>query len=195
MRYSRLAFLSVAAVFFLGGQAFAQFPVDITVDENGNGTILWGGVLSSLPSWMAPDPGPGGLPSALTYGLPVDPPAPVVGDVLLSETGGGYSDVIRFNGTASLVFYSDIDDPVLSLADTGLPSALYPQQVIIPEVGPEGANGADYTPGPNDPGFIPTINVTYHFQSDVPEPSSIVLLGIGAVSLLAYAWRQRRKAV
>jgi hypothetical protein len=28
--------------------------------------------------------------------------------------------------------------------------------------------------------------------SSVPEPSTLVLLGIGAVSLIAYAWRKRR---
>jgi hypothetical protein len=32
-------------------------------------------------------------------------------------------------------------------------------------------------------------------ESSVPEPSALVLLGIGAVSLLAYAWRRRRTAM
>jgi hypothetical protein len=30
-------------------------------------------------------------------------------------------------------------------------------------------------------------------SESVPEPSTLVLLGIGAVSLLAYAWRKRRR--
>ena len=32
---------------------------------------------------------------------------------------------------------------------------------------------------------------TYDFEA-VPEPSALLLLGIGAVSLLAYAWRRQR---
>ncbi len=31
------------------------------------------------------------------------------------------------------------------------------------------------------------------FPDALPEPSTLVLFGIGAVSLLAYAWRRRRK--
>ncbi len=36
-----------------------------------------------------------------------------------------------------------------------------------------------------------TINV---HEAAVPEPSTLVLLGMGVVSLLAYAWRKRRRA-
>jgi hypothetical protein len=50
---------------------------------------------------------------------------------------------------------------------------------------------------------VDTTNDTITFTTDgfspfvlaeVPEPCTIVLLGIGAVSLLAYAWRKRANA-
>ena len=35
--------------------------------------------------------------------------------------------------------------------------------------------------------------VTSFDLSPVPEPSTLVLAGVGAISLLAYAWRRRMK--
>jgi len=40
---------------------------------------------------------------------------------------------------------------------------------------------------------IPNSGAVYLIQG-VPEPSTIVLLGIGAISLLSYAWRRRKRA-
>jgi hypothetical protein len=168
-----------------------------TFDENGNGAFG--------PGALAPDPALGGLSSALTYQLPF---AVVPGDVLLTEPGGGLSDVVRFNllvdgaaddgiGSSTLVFYSDNADGKDALADTGFPSAPYPNLVLIPELGPEGDNGAFYTPGPGQPGFpsltVPVgvdppqleLSVTYHFISDVsvPEPATLLLLTSGLVGI------------
>ena len=81
--------------------AYAQgFSVTITVDENGNGTFAnSGGFFSPLPGVLAPDPGPGGLPIALTYDL-LNPPGLVAGDLILFEPrgeNGVLSDIVRFN--------------------------------------------------------------------------------------------------
>jgi hypothetical protein len=62
------------------------------------------------------------------------------------------------------------------------------------EVGPEGNNGAVYTPTAGQPGFDPS-EPTYHFISDgsavVPEPASIAILGAGFVGIAFIVWRRR----
>jgi hypothetical protein len=116
----------------------------------------------------------------------------VAGDVILTEAGVP-SDVIRFNpnqvgpggGLGTLVFYSDNLDGVDSLADIGLPTAFYANQVLILEVGGEGDNGAVYIPVAGQPGFVAGAGapVEYHILSDVPEPATFGLLGIALMGL------------
>jgi hypothetical protein len=140
-----------------------------------------------------------GIPT-LRYllGVPVTP-----GDVALSEnpTSGLPSDLVRFVPNSAnpsqtyLFFFSDKeagDVPPFDLADVDqLPT---PQAgfVNLLEVGPEGQNGALYTPTANQPGSYPGLQVTYNILSDVvvPEPSGLALLSIGGGLLLLFRRRQ-----
>jgi hypothetical protein len=202
-----LAGLALAAwLVTAGGPAHAQFSITITVNENGQGTFTnTNGFFSPLPAALLPDPGPGGLPAALTYGL-LNPPGLVAGDLFVSEPGmpGLISDVIRFNpqqNGGSLVFYSDNFDGAPSLADTGPPlgTSLFTTAV---EVGPEaGPNGFSYTPTAGLPGFIAGAAgpVTYVIQSDpapsaVPAPASLTLGAIGSAVAAGFGWLRRRRA-
>jgi hypothetical protein len=210
MKRSRVfAALAIATWFLAGGnQVFAQFSITITVDENANGTFSnTTGFFSPLPSAMQADPGPGGLSSALTYGL-LNPPGLVAGDLLLVEPGaiGLISDIVRFNPneviagtTGALVFYSDRGEGSDSLADVGFPTALYTNTASFVEVGPEGMNSFTYTPTAGMPGFIAGAAgpVSYVIKSDttVPEPGTLTLCGIAMATSAGYGWIRRRRLI
>ena len=173
------------------------------VDESGNGILQFPGSSVRTTGVLAPDPGPGGLSSALTYNL-LGPPSLVSGDLILNEVMNGLmSDTVRFNpaGTGSpaypaiLVFYSDIDaDSAFQLADTGFPTSLYTNTVTVTETTLPGGGryGFLYTPSSGQPGFISGFSVSYEIVSDTPEPASLALMLIGCVLFGAGYWRSYR---
>ncbi len=155
----------------------------ITVDENGHG----------LPFHLGPDPGPGGLPSTLIYTLPFTGTG---GDVeVLGAQTGIPTDVLRFNGDGTLIFYSQgtaANTP--DLADEPRPPFPVPNTVTITE-SPNGVSS--YTPIAGEPGYDGTALPMYNFitttAAAIPEPSSVALSLVGGVGLLAAALRRRRK--
>jgi hypothetical protein len=170
----------------------------ITIDENGNGTItIPTGQVTALTFQIGTDPGPGGLSNVLIYsGLPFNG---VQGDLGLTDAdaGGATYDYIRFNGDGTIAFYSDNVDGYDSLADTsGPPGAFYTNILRIPEVGPEGNNGALYTPTEGQPGFFNLdFGVNYNITSDsVPEPGTWLLVSLGLAGVAWKASRRRNKA-
>jgi len=153
------------------------------------------------PGIMQPDPSGGLTVPVLVYTVPLPL---VTGDVVLTEpgnpAGGPNSDVVRFwNPTGinqtQIIFYSDFSaaDPPDAPADTGLPAQLLNPVIVIPEIGPEGNNGAVYTPPAGGPGSLPGALVQYNIISDgrVPEPGTMALAGLGGLLLLALKRRRQ----
>lgn len=208
MKHSTKTLLALACAYAITAPSlFAQLIY--TFDEFGNSS----GPSSAppiSPGILQPDPsGALGLPGpVLVYTVPLPL---VTGDVVLTEpgnpaTGDQYSDVVRFwNPTGinltQIIFYSDNSTtepgdvpPDVAPADTGLPAQLI-NPVFIPEVGPEGNNGAVYTPPPGGPGSFPGALIQYNLISDssVPEPNTVALAGLGG-GLLLLTLKRRHSA-
>ncbi len=198
-----MMFLTLAALGLAAhpAQAQAQNNPLITLDQMGNGSILFSGSPQTpLQGVLAPDPGPGGRASALTYNL-LGPPSIVAGDVFLFN-GTALSDVIRFNpaGTggagypASALFYSMAGSG--TLASTGFPTAFYSVTATAPEIG----GLANYTPTANQPGYVAGFGTSYKFITNspvapVPEASTTVSLGLLlALGGLAVAVKRKKAA-
>ena len=163
--------LAVSIAAAIGASSALAQPL-ISVDEWGNGTI--GG--SPLP-WQTSLVEPFSGMTTLSYNLPF---LGNRGDVVIADSDGTVSDIIRFDGNSHLFFFSDLP-PAISLADVGIPGpvaaapALFFNEVIVG--GAEGYFG--YLPVGNDPGGT-TAPVMYDFISSyIPEPSLPALLACG----------------
>jgi hypothetical protein len=194
---SRFQLIRTLVVFgllvFIAGSVSAQ-NFNITLDEYGNG-IFNGSPLPFSPS--AVETTFSGQ-ATLMYQLPF---TVVRGDLILTD-GTVFGDIVRFDNNAAggvAYFFSDLPEsgefPV-PFADKGIPNPSPLAPVIMPEIGPEGSNGATYFANIGLPGsaILPgqVLPVNYTIISDgvaVPEPSAFALLGAGLLLMLGCRWR------
>jgi len=149
-------------------------------DEYGNSSYLPGYLVN-------PDP-TGGVPDwdVLMYDLPF---AGVAGDLSIYEgsLSGDLGDIIRFDGSGHLIFYSSGASGIITPADVPYPpSPLLDNMADTIDVG----GYAYYTPTVGQPGYDLS-NPTYRF-SEVPEPGTGALVALGAGLLLVVRRRLQR---
>ena len=203
--------LAFCAAMIGGGMTAQAVPIGtvvLTVDEQGDGVVDYGFGNVAFRGVLAPDPGPGGLQSALTFGFvglsfPHEPPLEA-GDVLIRNAStDALLDILRFNpaGTGgmtgyipSMVLYS-IDPQGTELADTPVPpSSFYDNTLTLLESGTRGPITLTYEPEPGQPGFVPGFTVTYGLVPQVPqvpEPTGIAIFGVALAALATIRLRPR----
>ena len=178
--------------------------INIIFNENGNGNF--NGTPLVWDMGIPLQAGRNDQYATLYYELPS---LVVEGDLVLYEpdqpTGDIVSDVLRFVNVRGVTgapiegrayVYSDIEQGEKStdLADTRIPYDYLPNSAGTEEQGTEdGWNGIVYTPwySPEVQQYLPGYmmqygenGVTYNFTSDIPEPATIALLGLGALSVI-----------
>jgi hypothetical protein len=163
------------------------------VDENGP-ALLSGTVAGFANGSYKVDP----ISGLTGWYYPLGPSTP--GDLLLIEPLVGntntISDLLRFDGQG-VFFFSDLEPGEVNPDKADVPQIPNPVGAIFvrSEVGPEGNNGAIWTPGPGQPGFdqsglLP--GLSYNIISDaVPEPNSVALF-LAAAALLGLRRVQRK---
>jgi hypothetical protein len=166
-----------------------------TFDEWGNGTDGSGAPLTAYLSAVEPISGL----STLMYVLPwtVTP-----GDLIINDSAGVFTDLIRFDtnttyGGVAYFFSDGADESPSPPADSPVIPPYIAAFPPVTEIGSEGSNFASYFASGPFPGSVTPggLGVAYTIISDspaVPEPSTFMLLGLGAFSLAAYAWRKRK---
>ena len=161
--------------------------------ENGHGQLelppLFGGVVIPIPGMLMSDPGPGGLMSALAFTAhPQVAPFPE-GDVVVMDASGHVSDILRFDletnpgpGSPQLIFFYSNDHGGL-LADTGLPSSMFSNTVVIQE-NPSGPTV--YTPVAGQPGFSSDspLGDSFLIFSTPDKGSTLLMLGAAIAGFL-----------
>ncbi len=179
--------LAISAGLLFAGASRAEAQFHFTFDEFGHG--LW--QFNDNPTVFHVDGHLSADPTGGIVGAPVmiyDLLVPVIGpgdvgffepDVVVAQQ---ISDAFRFyndQAGAHMIFYSDNVDGADAPADTGIPQLITP--IILPETGAEG--GPQFCP------FVAGDNVYLGVSEGVvPEPTSMVALGIGAIALI----RRRR---
>jgi hypothetical protein len=194
-----LVFIGLLSIF--AGNSAATLLNNITIDEYGNGSING----QPIYGFMERDPL---APNLMAMYYP-DIAPDALGDFVLVEpsTQTTVSDVIRFEPNG-VYFMSDMEPGDFAPADT-MPSITlatwvnsyltpYGGTILVNDAGDEFASGVIYTPihessGWYDPGYYLGSQTTYTIISDVPEPSTLTLLGIGVSCLLAVVWRRRKQ--
>ena len=193
------ALVFVALVSLVVGNVAAQQTQTFTFDENGNGFFVDGsGNSLTVAGVAAKDPLSGYQAAVYT------PPFMFFsGDLVLNDPNGGISDLIRFENDGNIYFLSVLEpgDTNPAMADSVPPAdwgqiSLQTPVKSFPETAlAGGGNGLSYMPVDPDtePGVAVPIAVQYTIISDVPEPSTFVMLvGFGVASLLSYGWRRWR---
>jgi hypothetical protein len=185
-----LAFVVLVAV--LANWARAD-TMALQVAPNGSGSVNG----QPIPWMIGPDPGPGGLPNALFYGVGPAFNQWTTGDILLLDSAGALRHLVRLtclsNGAPILVFYSRQGEG--TLASIGFPGIIQPPAIALTEAG-QGAGQQGYVWTPTSeysPGYVPGAQVQYNFINHAPEPSSLAALaGLGGTGIAAWLWRRRR---